>query len=310
MRFAAMEYFQSLGMDCYDRGKNVSRGWLGIRCPFPSCSDRSNHCGITPDRQRYYCHICKSKGSIEDLIMQIESCDYGAAEAIVARFREDKGAPDFSQGRGLKPPIHGSYKAGVLPELLLPQLPKSYIDFLIKRRFDPDTIINMYKVKVASLAEYKWKYRLLIPFFVKGRIVTFTGRDITGKSDVPYKHLSIADSIIDPKRTLYNIDRVKMRGAAAIVEGVFDAWRIGDGAVGTMGTTMEPEQILTLLSREPKRVVVALDAGAEKESKKIANDLTAYIPEVYQVIIERGDPDELPERDLTKIRRYLQKTIP
>jgi DNA primase len=137
-------------------------------------------------------------------------------------------------------------------------------------------------------------------------MVTYTGVHIfkdTNKNIIPYKHAERSKSIIEVKHMLYNIDSCK--DSCIIVEGVFDVWRIGNGAIGLMGTQFTLEQLELLINYRFKKVIVAFDEGAETAGYKLARQLSGIVPSVIHIEILRGDPDTLPEEEINYIRSLL-----
>jgi DNA primase len=116
--------------------------------------------------------------------------------------------------------------------------------FLTKRRYDFEKIQRKYDLLGVGPTLDDWKFRLIIPVYMNHQLVTYVGRDTTGKSEIPYRNAPIEKSIIQSKHCLYNLDTVK--DTVIVVEGILDCWRIGSSAVATFGTQVTREQILLL----------------------------------------------------------------
>lgn len=115
---------------------------------------------------------------------------------------------------------------------------------------DPATVY----VAITTKRSSPWLNRVILPTVMWGKIVAFSGRDITGTS--PQKYYTDGAK----GRAIYNFDITKSYPSRPlfVTEGQFDALRI-DG-VAVMGNTLSPHQI-HWLSSVPRRKVVVPDRG-------------------------------------------------
>lgn len=295
------EYLDSLGIEYWEEGKNVTEGWIGIECIF--CDDTSNHLGINTKNSRYSCWKCGAKGSFTDLITYLENVNFKQAIAVSKNidFGESGTLLPFATRASSHFPLNSF--AG-LPKSFTRKFPKKHIQYLIRRDFDPYPLIRKYKL-LACHTIGQYRFRIIIPFFLNHSIVTFTSLDVTGKQEPKYLHCPISESVIDPKRMLYNIDSVKQR--AVIVEGVTDVWRIGDGAVAVMGTEYVKEQLAMLSDKEIKAAMVIFDSDAIAKGERFANQLSGVIPVVELVELQDGDPDTMTKSQIKQVQRFISK---
>lgn len=297
---SVQDYFENREIDFHVAGeKNVTRGWVNIQCPFPGCSDPSWHLGVNLKSNIYNCYICGSKGHAIKLIKFIERCSLKSAEKIFKSFIDS----DYENEEEIE--IKYSDKC-VLP-LTENIFHSRHWKYLKKRNYNPDYIIEKYKLKsVFNIGEYK--FRIIIPYFFKNKLVTFNTRDISNKSKFPYLFNPESNSIIPVKHTLYNIDSVKDK--CFIVEGPFDVFRLGDGAVATSGKEFTKEQIIMLKEKGIKKAIVIYDADDFDEfgnsvGEKLANQLSGIIRKVELIQLEKGDPGELSPSDAKELRKLL-----
>ena len=259
--------------------KNISRNWIGINCPW--CDDPSNHLGINLENNLINCWRCGKKGSIMKLLLKLEK-SYNYAIRTLMKYQND-------------------YKIKLEPieetkEVKLPgdnNFTKMHLDFLLKRGLNPDFVIDHYKLKACGPAG-KYKFRIIIPVFVGGRLVTFTSRDITGKR-TKYMHCPSNKSIMPIKSTLYNIDRA--RDTVVLVEGVFDVFRLGDGSIASFGTELTKNQISLLLKKEIKNIFIMFDSDAIDKAKKVAATISTLFDHVEIIKLKEGDAANLSEED-------------
>ena len=278
--FDVISYLEDKGIK-YWKGprKNISRNWIGINCPW--CDDPSNHLGINLENNLINCWRCGKKGSIMKLLLKLEK-SYNYAIRTLMKYQND-------------------YKIKLEPieetkEVKLPgdnNFTKMHLDFLLKRGLNPDFVIDHYKLKACGPAG-KYKFRIIIPVFVGGRLVTFTSRDITGKR-TKYMHCPSNKSIMPIKSTLYNIDRA--RDTVVLVEGVFDVFRLGDGSIASFGTELTKNQISLLLKKEIKNIFIMFDSDAIDKAKKVAATISTLFDHVEIIKLKEGDAANLSEED-------------
>lgn len=296
------DYFEERGIEYWTSGKNVNKGWIAIQCVF--CGDHSNHLGICVDEQdkrfyrKYSCWLCKSFGSIEKLVMEIEQCSYGRAKKIVDQFWEG----DFSLNAVVKqknlPP---SLRHEVTLPPILNKWPKKYLAHLRKkRRFNPQEVISKYRLLPGQYFG-RYSHRIIAPFFVDGKMVSFTGMDTTGKQ-TKYKDAAAEDSLISTRETLYNIDRV--RDKVVIVEGVTDVWRIGDGAVAVGTISISNFQLSQLIDKRVRKALILLDSDASYHADLMAAKIAPLI-ESDIAYLDRDDPDKMRPLDLLRVQKWL-----
>ena len=307
--FDAEKYFESKGIEYHlPPEKNVTKGWVNIPCPFPGCADPSWHCGVSLEKEKFNCYKCKNRGHVARLVQELEQCSRKKAWSIFKSFSGSSGGSGLRHHRF--PPLSrpnntASTKRLDFPKLASKDFPRSYLTYLLNRGFDPDALIAKYDLYAGGrIGDYN--HRIIIPIYYKRNMVSFTSRDITGLSDIPYIHSGINKSIIDPKRLIYNYDNVKIGKTIIVVEGVFDVWRIGEGAVCIFGTEYTWEQIEMILDKEPIRIIILFDADAADKGRSLANQFSGIgIKDVKNFIIDRDDPDKLDKADLVRIRKMI-----
>jgi hypothetical protein len=178
--------------------------------------------------------------------------------------------------------------------------------YLSGRGFDPDYLVRKYKIQGGGIAG-RWKYRIIIPIFFNGQVVSFTARDITGKQDPRYKNLSIEESVVDPKTIFYNIDNAR-GSTVCLLEGPADVWRMGNDFICSFGTSMEEAQI-KFLSRNFKEVLIMFDPEplAQQKARKYAEALSVIGGlSTYLIDMEyECDPGDLSDDQARRLRRDL-----
>lgn len=296
--FDVKEYLDARGIPYDESGKNVQESWLGMQCLW--CEDESNHLGIDLNSKGINCWRCPVKGTIIKLIMKIDSCSFASSLRIVRKFSHISALTD----RRTQGPEQMTAAASrlELPSLAENTLLELHRDYLIKRNFDPQFIFDKYKLRCnGPLGNFR--LRLVVPFYERKRLVTYTTRDVTDKARIPYIHCSKVESILHPKDTLYNIDTVE--DTALVLEGVTDVWRMGDGAVATAGDKWTSKQLYLLKNLKRCFILYDSEEEAQENADKLGHNLSITVPDVHVLGLEYGDPADISPDDAKSIRKEI-----
>jgi DNA primase len=287
--FDIIEFLDDHNISYTQSGKNVSDGWIGISCCF--CGDKSNHMGINLDKKNFSCFRCGEKGSAPKLIQALLNVRIDQAYDIIRKYQQDRPSDPKK--------IRQTAQQIVMPSGISKEFYDPFLKYIEKRRF-PLSVIDQYDLYCGGIVG-DFPYRIVIPVYYGGQIVTFVGRDITDQSDRKYKAYPIEKSVLPVKSTLYGIDDVYRK--AVLVEGIFDAWRVGRGAVASFGTAMSDEQV-NLLSKL-QSVYIMWDADASEKAKKLAHRISSVVKHVEVITLSEGDPDNLSEEIIIQIREEV-----
>lgn len=247
------------------KGKNVKRGQINIRCPFCASADPSYHMGLDLESGWWACwrnsnHRGKSPvrllvkllnipyWSARDLCgLGLDYVDPDGFSTVVQRLKSVGWSKDSKKDR--KP----------IPKLTMPDdfrpisggfATRRHVDYLVQRKFNESDVLDLaYDYNLQAVTGGYWSHRIIMPFFMDGDLVTWTGRAISGQ-EPRYQDLSIANSVVEPKRTLYNHDALLAGGSVLfIVEGPLDVLKLdfygkslGLRAVGLCTNSVTDEQ--------------------------------------------------------------------
>ena len=271
--FDFMGLFAETGEHTTTAGKNVIPGNVNIRCPF--CSDQSNHLCCNPEKESVFCWKC-GPHSLWDLLDKIGSQPPGY---YLDRYR--KGKKTKARYEAAKTTAACRFPA------VEPALNPRAAAYLEARGFDPYDLHNRYGIHSTGPVGV-WKFRVMIPVYFRRCLVSFVGRDYTDRQQLRYKTAGKTEEAVHHKSILYGLDAVEDLDTVVVVEGIFDAWRLGPGAVATFGTTVTAAQIAVLASLQ-KLVYVLFDN--EREAQQKAGELVAAL----LLLGCRADSLELPE---------------
>lgn len=293
-----IELLDEYDIEYWTSGKNVSHGWIGLRCPF--CEDYSNHLGIHKKSLACRCWKC-GKHNLKSVLREVLEISHKEAFKISKRLEGQPGGADETQNSVLSNYASGEKIVAVrLPEESSRRFPKLHTEYLRHRNFAPLKTIRKYRLKaVENLGKYK--FRIIIPIIFQGKIVSFTSRDVTGMASIPYL---AADQkrYPNPKHFLYNIDSIPKGGNAVLVEGPTDVWRLGDGAISCLGVEHHETQLVHLYKKKVNTLFVLYDNDepGRRASRMIAKRSIPFVNQVEIVKLNLegvNDPGEMSKEE-------------
>lgn len=295
--FNAIEFLKDHNIEHWTKGKNVTSGWVNIQCPM--CYDSSNHGGFNLTGKSYYnCWNC-GHHFLDTIISNLLECDIKKAKQILKKYSDESEIEIIDNKKRIideKEKLELPYGSKELSD--------EHIKYLLNRNFDHDKIIDKWNIKgTTHLGDYK--FRIIIPIYFNNKLVSYQGRDITGKQDARYKACKIKDELLHHKFILYGIDKIKNR-KAVVVEGCTDVWRLGYGAVATFGTGWTNQQ-LNLLNKRADSIFILYDneEEAKEKAEKLCWQLSSLGKEVEMILMFDGDPATLTDHDAKYIMEDL-----
>jgi len=293
MPFKIIEFLNDTGIPYSLSGKNISSGWVGINCPY--CSDRSNHGGIPLSGNIFTCFKCGTKTSIKKLIAELERCSFQQAAATYARYSDALYLPNYIE-------VQRAAKVE-WPPPSVSQVPlETHVEYIEDRNYDIQHLVKNYNIHFGGYTG-KFKYRIIIPVYLQGKLVSYIGRDISDQSYLKYMNLREEDSVLPVKETVYNIDNVT--DEAIICEGVFDAWRFGFNAVALFGLVYTQKQVRMLGKLKKAYICFDNEPQAQHAANILAEELSWQGVSVEVLLIGTKDPGEMSSIEADSIKQEL-----
>ena len=278
-------------------GKRTARGNQSYQCPFCNHHKPKLEVNFTENKKGYnpwHCWVCSKKG-----------------KTINTLFKQAKASPDkFSELYKLVKT--GSEVEEVIVENIV-ELPKEYksilgntdlkakqaYNYLRKRNLTDDDIIK-YNIGYCDFGRYT--NMIIIPSYDQnGTLNYITGRSFEQDPFIKYRNPECSRDII-PFELFINWD-----SPLVLCEGPFDAIAIKRNAIPLLGKNIQSTLLKRIVQSTVKKIYIALDTDAIKQSLKHCEYLLNQGKEVYLVELDGKDPSDLGFSYFTKL---IQNTEP
>lgn len=333
----------------YTSLKRSGANYMGL-CPFHS--EKTPSFSVSSDKQLYYCFGCGAGGTVINFIQNIEGLDFVETVKHLA-LRAGMGVPENTaeetEESRLKKKIYEMNKiAGrAYFNLLNSEKGKIALGYLRNRGlsdstitkfglgYSPDSWDFMYKtlkskgysdedtVKSGLCRRSEkgrifdfFKNRVMFPVMdVRGNVIAFGGRDMTGKS--MSKYLNTGDTPVFKKReNLFNLNNAKNKKEDYIIlaEGYMDVislYQAGfKNAVASLGTSLAPEHS-RLIKRYTEKVIISYDSDAAGKNAALRAASILKKDGIKIKILrmkDAKDPDELIKKFGPEAYKYAIET--
>ena len=304
MNFNAEKFLNDCGISYRSRGINVPRNAVNICCIY--CGETRYHLVINKRKPFSSCWVCGKYVSTVELVKDILKCSWADARKIVYGTKHILFSYDgatYDKPERAKICRLPKYVKPVLEDIVNPNMirenAKRYLFF--KRH------ISVQRVQQFNL-HYGYgggqAYRIVIPMYFGGQLMTYTGRDFTGRSELRYKACKTEDCILLPTEFLYGLDEFEGR-SAVVVEGAFDRIIMGNGAMAASTNRLSAKQKSMLSNLDLEELVFVLDPGAFDKAEELAEYFRPVVNKVKAVRLTKGDPAKL---GFAVVKKKIQET--
>lgn len=267
-------------------------GQVVIKCPH--CHDHKQRLYISISRKLCICFNCDWKGNAVALVKMITGCDTFAALDII--YGGERAAVYAQEPERAEMP-----KAVQLPDgfRLLKAAPDArsqpYWSYLADRGLAPSLVLK-YQIGYCHIGAYH--HRIVIPIYMEGALRSWVARAV-GKAQ--RKYLTPTGSHM--RDCLFNYDQMIGQSEVVLVEGVFDALRLPQRAIATMGNKISTYQVDLLTAAGFERVILCYDADARRQSLRYASRLPEYVEVLVAELPKGCDPGSAPSLVLDRALR-------
>ena len=275
-----------------DKGPNVAKGNINIKCPFCGSDDHSEHMGINPITLQWGCwRNQKHRG--KNIARLLAKFDIYITEDKSETIQKLINKTFFNVESTAKQEVLHRRNT-VLPEEFIPIVGTSAFDSLyqnyLKQRGFPDPVDVADQYGLCQSTSEKWSGRLIIPIWCADE-VTWTGRAI-GESSLRYLSPK-AEEALNIKQTLWNYNALAQTEGDVLVicEGPFDSLKVDYYNKPSIRATclfglMASEAQLKLLNNICTRfntIILGLDEGTLSQSLVLRKHLTNFSPSIAKL---------------------------
>lgn len=266
--------------------RHVTEGWVGTDCIYCSPGSSKFKLGFHLATNATTCWTC-GRHSFTGTLAQITRLSEEQVRSVLDR------AANQTIVQVSRP------RHPVLPSGLGP-LQSIHKDYLRYRDFDPDELEQLWNLQGIGLTT-NLSWRVFIPIHHRNQIVSWTTRAISEQVQPRYISAPADQEAIPAKELLYGSD---LAGHAVVIcEGPVDVWRIGPGAVATLGVSYSRAQ-LSKLTRYPVRAVCFdSEPAAQIRAAQLCEALEAFPGSTYLVQLNAKDPGSANQREIDQLRR-------
>jgi hypothetical protein len=241
-----------------------------------------------------------------DLIVEIDGVSYPRAKQVLEEFKigdeEDLYVDDYKERpEKIVLPPNTFYINSNLP------LPQRFgaAAYLLGRGFG-ESVMDKYRLCFCTDGDYG--YRIIIPIYFKGKLVSYLGRDFTGRQEPRYKNCKSHESLLRNRELLYGYDNFKggAAGHGYLVEGCTDVWRIGDLALATLTNKLYNSQRHIIIGFNLDSLTIAFDPGSYSKGLEAGEELSPFIPKIK--VLNFQDDRDVAEHKFEEILRIEENT--
>ena len=284
------EILSQLNIEYKPEGHHHCRpGWLQLDCPFCGKDSHGWHLGYSLEGNFLNCWRCGHQPIIKTL-MEITGYSFAKCKRILSDVETVEVKKTKPKGKLVIPKGVG-------------ELMPSHIKYLMQRKFDYKDIRQTWKIQGIGLAS-QLSWRIFIPIFYHGKMVSWTTRSISNNKKITrYISASPEEESIPHKSLLYGEDYAKQ--SIIILEGPTDVWRIGPGAVATLGTGYSNEQVLRMSSYSKRAICFDNEKEAQVRAKKLCDDLSVFDGETYNIQLDSKDAATTSIKEIKLLRAHF-----
>lgn len=294
-RFDALSFLLDHGIRPASFGdRHFQEGWLNIPCPFCT-GNPGNHLGWSEESHQWNCFRCGTHSLEEVTSSLLGNLPRGEVRDLLKEY--------FRIGRRKKE----QKRTEPVPQATLPvgtgPLETNHLEYLESRGFsNPERLVFDWSLRgTGPLGPFK--HRIIAPIYHRGRIVSYQGRDITGRSHLRYKSCPKHLEARPIKSCLYGLDKITTEFSVLVVEGIIDVWKLGPGAVGTFGISWTKEQLSLLQGFD--HVSILFDPGKTeaKRALELGNSLVQNGVAVF-IVETDTDPGDMKEEEAQELMNW------
>jgi len=282
---------------------NPSRpGWVQFDCPW--CGRRETpYMGWRSGTGVCYCWKCRAH-SVFEVVREISNLPTREVKRLIEGIGDDIAPVDEQDVRGRL----------VLPSPFDDPFPARHRRYLEEERgLSFDFCINTIQIKALSAfarvktpdgRKIRLDWRIFIPYILGGKIVSWTTRALKASDPMRYFGAPANCEAINRKDLLFMEDLANY--SVCVVEGEFDAIKVGAGCVATGGIAYKPAQVRRIARFPIRGVWFDNEAGAQERAAELVAELKLFPGETYLIQGDSKDPGCASQREIKHVRNFLK----
>ena len=291
------ELLVNLASSVLGNGKRTARGNKAFHCPFCHHHKPKLEVNFTENKKGYnpwHCWVCNKKGRYLSTLFKKVGASYEKFQELKSLVKTGSEVETITVKKELK-----------LPKEFLPILnskdiiAKHALAYLKSRGITKDDIE---KYNIGYCENGRYAKMIIIPSYDShGNLNYFTGRSFEKDPYVKYRNPEVSRDIVPNEHLInWNLPLV-------ICEGMFDAIAIKRNAIPLLGKNIQSTLMKKIVTSTIKKIYIALDKDAQKQSLDFCKKFMDEGKEVYLVELNDKDPSEMGFEQFTNL---IQNTFP
>ena len=278
-------------------GKPTARGNQAHHCPFCHHSKPKLEINFTEGKKNpWHCWVCNKKGT--NLVTLLKQAN--APEDKIAEIKKHVSYVDYRNPEAKVEAVKLPKEFKAFTSITKSDMTGRQAVAYLKRRNVSKADILRYNIGYCEGGMYD-KMIIIPSYSHEGTLNYFVARNFNEHSPVKYKNPPMSKDIV-PFELFIN-----WSSPLVLCEGMFDALAIKRNAIPLLGKHIQRELMKKIVTSEVKKIYIALDKDALKESVRFCEHLMNEGKEVYLVDLKEKDPSEMGFKSVTNL---IQNTIP
>jgi len=283
------------------KGRSTARNNVAFTCPFCHHSKPKLEVQIHTNEKKenpWHCWVCGEKGkTLSALFKKIKAPTHKLQE-LYSLIKPGTKQKEQFQTLSLPKEFIPLSQTHTLDKITTIES-KHALKFLKTRGLTEADII---KYNIGFCAEGNFSKRVIVPSYdANGELNYFVTRTYLPDDPQKYKNPPVGKNIIGWEYYInWDVPIV-------LVEGIFDALTIKRNVIPLFGKTISEELMKKIVGSQVKKVYIALDNDALRESLKHCEKLMSFGKEVYLVELDGKDANEIGFEHFLEI---LENTVP
>tara|TARA_R110001592_G_scaffold103297_1_gene291115 strand:- start:99 stop:1025 length:927 start_codon:yes stop_codon:yes gene_type:complete len=278
-------------------GKPTARGNQAHHCPFCHHTKPKLEINFTEGKKNpWHCWVCNKKGT--NLVTLLKQAN--APEDKIAEIKKHVSYVDYRNPEAKVEAVKLPKEFKAFTQMSKSDMTGRQAVAYLKRRNVSKADILRYNIGYCEGGVYD-KMIIIPSYSHEGTLNYFVARNFNEHSPVKYKNPPMSKDIV-PFELFIN-----WSSPLVLCEGMFDALAIKRNAIPLLGKHIQRELMKKIVTSQVKKIYIALDKDALKESVGFCEHLMNEGKEVYLVDLKEKDPSEMGFKSVTNL---IQTTTP